>query len=97
MSKLAKDITNASIQVLRPSSTEAVSASGTAASSSALTQRVVRIVSTVDVHYSVTGTATTTDCYLPANFVEFIHTYAGDSLSFITSGSTGTVYVTEMI
>jgi len=97
MTKLAKDITNSSIQVLRPSSTEVVNASGTAASSAALTQRVVRVVSTVDVHYSVTGTATTSDCYLPANVVEFIHTYAGDSLSFITSGSTGTVYVTEMV
>jgi hypothetical protein len=97
MSRLARDANSQPIQCLRPSTGQSVNVSGTAASSTSITQRVTRIVSTVDVHYSVEGTATTTDCFLPANFVEFIHTYEGDTISFITSGSTGTVYVTEMI
>ncbi len=97
MSRLARDANSAPIQCLRPSTSQTVNASGTAASSSAVTQRVARVVSTVDVHFSVEGTATTSSCFLPANFVEFVHTYSGDTISFITSGSTGTVYVTEMI
>ena len=97
MSRLARDANSEAIQCLRPSTSQTVNASGTAASSSAVTQRVTRIVSTVDVHYSVEGTATASSCFLPANFVEFVHTYSGDTISFITSGSTGTVYVTEMI
>ena len=46
---------------------------------------------------TVSGTATTSDYYIPANTVEFIHTYTGDTISFITDGTSGTAYVSEMI
>jgi len=97
MSRLARDANSAPIQVLRPSTSQTINISGTAASSTAVSNRVVRVVSSQDVHFSIEGTATTSSCFLPAYFVEFIHTYEGDTISFITSGSTGTAYVTEMI
>ena len=97
MSRLARDSGAAPIQCLRPGSDQTVSVSGTAASSTSITQRVTRIVATVDVHISISGTATTSSYYIPANTVEFIHTYNGDTISFITDGSTGTAYVSEMI
>lgn len=97
MSRLARDANSSPIQVLRPSTSQTVSVSGTAASSSAVTGRVVRIVCTVDVFYSVEGTATTSSTFLPANAIEFIHTYSGDTVSFITSSATGTAYITEMV
>ena len=96
MSRLARDTNSAPIQCLRPGSTQTVSVSGTAASSTAVSQRVARIVATVDVHISISGTATVSSYYIPANTVEFIHTYSGDTISFITDGSTGTAYVSEM-
>ena len=97
MSRLARDSGAAPIQCLRPGTTQTVSVSGTAAASTSITQRVTRIVATVDVHISVSGTATVSDYYIPANTVEFIHTYNGDTISFITDGTTGTAYVSEMI
>lgn len=97
MSRLARDANSAPIQVLRHGTNQAVSISGTAASSSAVNARVVRLVSTVDVHFNLTGTATTSSPLLPANAIEFVHTYDGDTISFITSGGSGTVHVTEMI
>jgi len=96
MSRLAKDTNSAPIQCLRPGATQTVSVSGTAASSTSISQRVTRIVATVDVHISVSGTATVSSYYIPANTVEFIHTFSGDTISFITDGSTGTAYVSEM-
>ena len=99
MSKLAIDANAKPIQVLRPISTNTVVASGSAASSSAISAaaRVARIISTAPVFYSVTGTATTSSAYLPAETLEFIHVYEGDTISFITDGTSGTVYVTEMV
>ncbi len=96
MSRLAKDSNSAPIQCLRPGATQTVSVSGSAASSTSITQRVTRIVATVDVHINVSGTATTSNYYIPSNTVEFIHTYSGDTISFITGGSSGTAYVSEM-
>lgn len=97
MSRLARDANSQPIQCLRPGASQSVSVSGTAASSTSITQRVTRICATVNVHVSVSGTATTSDCFIPANSIEFIHTYEGDTISFITGGSSGTAYVTEMI
>ena len=97
MSRLAKDVNAAAIQCLRHSTTEKVTVGGTAASSSAIVNRVVRVVADTDVFFSVVGTASTSSCYLPQGSVEFIHTYTGDTISFITSGASGNVYVTEMI
>ena len=96
MSRLARDSGAAPIQCLTPGSTQTVSVSGTAASSTAINQRVTRIVADTDVHISISGTATTSDYYIPANTVEFIHTYDGDTISFITDGTSGTAYVSEM-
>lgn len=99
MSKMAIDANAKPIQVLRPTDTYTVSVSGAAASSSAITAnaRVARIIATAPVFYSVSGTATTTSAYLPAEAIEYIHVYEGDTISFITSGSTGVAYVTEMV
>jgi hypothetical protein len=97
MSRLARDSGAAPIQCLRPGTTQTVTVSGSAASSTSITQRVTRIVADVDVHISISGTATTSSYLIPANTVEFIHTYTGDTISFITDGTTGTAYVSEMI
>ena len=99
MSKLARDVNTKAIQVLRPSTVSKVSISGTAASSSAIAAniRVARIVSTSDCFYSVEGTATTSSSYLPANSIEYIHVYEGDTISVITSGTTGSAYITSMV
>jgi len=97
MSRLARDANSSPIQVLRLGDAQTVTVSSSAAASTSITQRVVRICCDVDVHFSTSGTATTSSAYLPANTVEFIHTFEGDTVSFITSGVTGTAYVTEMI
>lgn len=97
MSRLARDSGAAPIQCLRPGASQTVNVSGSANATTSITQRVTRICATVDVHISVSGTATTSDYYIPANTVEFIHTYTGDTISFITDGTSGTAYVSEMI
>jgi len=99
MSKLARDVNTKAIQVLRPSTVSKVSISGTAAASSAIAAniRVARLVSTVDCYYSVDGTATTSSTYLPANAIEYIHVYEGDTVSTITDGGTGSIFVTSMV
>lgn len=99
MSKLAKDTNRNAIQVLRPDVVEVESISGSAAAATAITAetRVVRLVSTVDCFYSVTGTATTSSNYLPANTIEYIHVYTGDVVSTITSGGTGSIFITSMV
>jgi hypothetical protein len=99
MSKLAIDVNAKPVQVLRPSTVSKVSISGTAASSSAIAAniRVARLVSTVDCYYSVDGTATTSSTYLPANAIEYIHVYEGDTVSTITDGGTGSIFVTSMV
>jgi ribosomal protein L18 len=97
MPLLAKDANSSSIQVLRHGSTEAVAYTGTAAASSALSKGVYRVVSTTDCHFSLDGTATSSDVFMPAGSVEFVRTNAGDAISFIQSASGGTAYVTEMV
>ena len=99
MSKLARDVNTKAIQVLRPSTVSKVSISGTAASSSAIAAniRVARIISDSDCFYSVEGTATTSSSYLPANAIEYIHVYEGDTISVITSGDSGSAYITSMV
>jgi hypothetical protein len=99
MSKMAIDANAKPIQVLRPTTTDTVNVSGSALTSSAISAnvRVARIITTAPVFYSVTGTATTSSAYLPSETIEYIHVYEGDTISFITSGSTGVAYVTEMV
>jgi hypothetical protein len=100
MSTLTIDSNAKPIQVLRPLSTSTRSLSGTAASATAISaaSRVARIVATTDCFYNVTTTATVSNSvYLPAGTVEFVHVFAGDTISFITSGATGTAYISEMV
>tara|TARA_R110000868_G_C10359321_1_gene717148 strand:- start:215 stop:508 length:294 start_codon:yes stop_codon:yes gene_type:complete len=97
MSRLARDANAAPIQCLRHTTTEKVTVGGTAASSSAIVNRVVRVVADTDVFFNINSAATTSSCLLPQGAVEFIHTYTGDTISFITGGASGSVYVTEMI
>ena len=97
MTKLAIDTNAKPIQVVRPSTAQNVSISGTAASSTAVTQRVCRIVSTVDCFYSLIGTATTASTLLPAFSVEFVHTFEDDIFSVITSSASGTINITQMV
>lgn len=97
MTKLAIDTNAKPIQVVRPTTAQNVAISGTAASATAVTQRVCRVVSTVDCFYSLIGTATVASTLLPAFSVEFVHTYDGDVFSVITSGASGSINITEMI
>lgn len=99
MSTLTIDANAKPIQVLRPTTVSKVSISGTAASATAIAAnvRVARLVSTVDCFYSVTGTATTSSNYLPANAIEYIHVYEGDTVSTITDGGSGSIFVTSMV
>lgn len=98
MSKLAIDVNSKGIQCLRPNSTDSVAVSATAASVAAVSAnaRVVRIVSDVDIFYTINNTATVSDVFLPLRSVEYIHVYSGDVISIIASVS-GTAYVTEML
>ena len=99
MSTLTIDANAKPIQVLRPTTVSVVSLSGSAASATATAAgiRVARIVSDTDCFYSVTGKATTSSSYLPANAIEYIHVFTGDTVSVITSGSSGSAYITSMV
>jgi len=99
MSTLTIDANAKPLQVLRPTTVSVVSLSGSAASAPATAAgiRVARIVSDTDCFYSVTGTATTSSSYLPANAIEYIHVFTGDTVSVITSGSSGSAYITSMV
>jgi len=99
MSTLTIDKNSKPIQVLRPTTVRVVSISGTASAGAAFSNsvRVARIVATTDCFYRVTGAATTSHNYLPANTIEYIHIYDGDAISLITSGGTGTAYVSAMV
>ena len=99
MSTLTIDANSKPIQVLRPTTVSKVTTSGTAASATAIAAgvRVARIVSDKDCFYSVTGTATTSSSYLPANAIEYIHVYEGDTVSIILASGSGSAYVTSMV
>jgi|TARA_B110000879_G_scaffold70347_1_gene98267 hypothetical protein len=99
MSTLTIDANAKPIQVLRPTTVSKVSTSGTAASATAIVAgiRVARIVSDSDCFYSVTGTATTSSSYLPANAIEYVHVFTGDTVSVILASGTGSAYITSMV
>jgi hypothetical protein len=99
MATLTIDSNAKTIQVLRPDSTNTHTISGTASNSATIANgvRVTRIISTVDCFYNITGTATTSSVYLPAGVIEYVHVFTGDNISFITSGGSGSVYVTSMV
>jgi hypothetical protein len=100
MSKMAIDSNSKPIQVLRPNSTDTVSITASSAQSTAISAgcRVLRLVSDTDCHYTLTsGTATTSDVFLPSLAVEYVHVYEGDQVAVIRNAADGTLYVTEMI
>lgn len=99
MSTQAIDRNGKAIPTLRPGGAEKVALDGTnAASATAVSANsvVLRIVADVDVHYDLTGTATASSNYLPADTVEYIRVHEGDTLSTI-AGAAGNIYVTEML
>jgi hypothetical protein len=95
MTRLAIDTNAKPIQVVRPTTSQNVSVSGTAAASTAVTARICRLCATTDIFYNLQGTATTSSTPLPAGVIEFVHTFEGDTISAITSGATGTLNVTQ--
>lgn len=99
MSKLKIDDNSAPIQVLQPFNTQKIAISGTAASTTAPASGVgvLRLCPTIDCFYSIIGTATTSSVFLPAQTVEFIAIPSGQTVSTITDGSTGSIFVTSMI
>lgn len=98
MSKLAVDSNANAMQVLRPSSTEKVAISTSAASATAVADNVnvLRMVSDIDCFYTLEGTATVDDVYLPADTVEYIKVYTGDVVSII-AGASGSIHITDML
>lgn len=100
MTKLAIDANAKGIQCLRPLSTEVISASSTASSTTAVGNniRILRIMCDTDCFYDLETTATTaTGVPLPAGTVEFIHINAGDTVSVVTTSAAGNFYATAMI
>jgi len=97
--RLRTDDNGNPVQVLKPTSTEKLSISGTAASGAALstTTTVLRLIATVDCYYSLDGTATTSSAYLPAGVIEYIGVENSDTLSVITGGSSGSLFITETV
>lgn len=98
MTTLAIDANSKPIPVVRPSTVITVATSGTSAQSSAIGAncRVARIVCTEDCHYTFGATATTSDSFLPAGVVEYVHVYGGDQIAVIQNSTAGTLFITEM-
>lgn len=102
---LAKDKFNHAIQCLKPSTTQAVTISGTsAATSNALNKNIVviRVVSTTACFIKIgtgTPTATSADMPLMASVPEYFRVDANQTVKVagIQMASGGTLYVTEMI
>jgi len=99
MTTLTIDANAKPIQVLRPTTTSKITISGTsnAANSIGAGARVARIVATVDCFYKIIGPATIADAYLPANTIEYIHVYGGENVAVITTGASGSAYITDMV
>jgi len=89
------DVNNNVIQALRPlaGSTKIVVTNGT---STPFTSRaVIRIVTTTNSYIAIksSGTASTSDMYMPANVPEYFRVNVND---FVCLGSSGTAYVDTM-
>jgi len=87
------------IQVMTPVSTEALAVSTDAATAAARSTNtsVVRLICNQPCFFSLSGTATTSSVYLPADTVEFIKCQASDTLSIILASGSGTAYISECI
>ena len=69
---------------------------GPAVASAALKTRVIRLASTAPCHVVITGTATATSGYLPANWPELMSVTSGDVLSVIGDVGAGVLTVTAL-
>jgi hypothetical protein len=96
MTTLARDDLGLGIQVARQGASQRLAISGTAATSSAVSQTVCRLSSNVDCYYSLTGTATNASTFLPAFALDSSKTVSGDTFSVITEGDTGFINITDM-
>jgi len=85
--------------VLRPGASSTASYTGTAAAATAVADhvKVVRVVCSSDCFVSFTGTATTSDMFIPALTPEYFNVTNGQTPSFIRLTVSGTAYVTDMI
>lgn len=73
--------------------------SSTSASVTGVSWPGVRVVSTVDCFIRLTigaSVAVTTDMFLPAGMPEYLNRDSCDTLSAVTSGATGSLYVSDM-
>lgn len=97
--QLAVDDSARAVQVMTPVSTEALAVSGTAASAATrnTTTQVIRLICNQPCFYSLTGTATTSTVYLPADTIEYVKCAASDTLSIILASGSGTAYISECI
>lgn len=98
---LGRDHLNGVIQAAKPGTTQSVAYTGTAGTITNAVGtgcRLVRIVVTTDafVKFGSAPTATTSDCFVPANTPEYFRVDVGDKVSAIQSTGGGTLYVTEM-
>ena len=101
MATLAKDNNAQPIQVLTPTTTTTVSvANGSAVASSAIATscKVLRIIATNDIYYTVDGTdASTGAVYLPANTIEYVKLNGSRTVSTYGKSATGVAHLTVMV
>lgn len=93
----------------RNSTTQAIAFTGTAAASTnafGSQTRQIRVVANSACHYAIAGspTATVTDPFLPANWVEYLTVNPGEKISAIqaatgglVTGTAGSLWVTELV
>lgn len=95
MSELAKDANGSPVQCMHPGATEKLTSTATASNAPAVADgvTVVRLVADANIHYSLIGTATDADVFMPAGQVEYISVSKGEVLSVVGEAS---VYVTAM-
>lgn len=101
MTKLARDIDGATMQVLAPGASQpvAIGAGSTQSTAFGTTTGVVRLVATVDCFVTIGANPNAvagSSMYLPAGVPEFIAVSGGDKVAVVQSTSAGTLYVTEM-
>ena len=92
MTRLARDDGGATIQAVRPATTQKLTVSGSSVASAAVGARLIRIVATGDIHYNLNSAADASDVFLPAGTIEYISTYSADVLHVIGSAS---VYISS--
>lgn len=97
MARLAVDTNSKPIQCLSPGVTEALAVAGAAVSSTTFgpETRVIRFCADIPCYIIMNATATASDCYVPANHVEYFHVWTGEYLS-VYSADTGTAHLTDM-